>query len=296
MQPEHVLQFLPLREIPKDIARKRHDHFKSTKIQDINSVLTGAKNHPEFIRYSGVAFLSLLEIAKKEEFNGMRIYFACYVESHTGYEMTDRENDRLRIPRDSDNNKMTGYMTLVFAMTKGDDIDDDRAHYYTFDATGSMLIHLDLDTANEWVKKYQEDNWIWKKLSQNAKLAYQIDTKCLWCDAKDIAETYQKIYDQYIPDIDTLKMTAFFSAYNTAEEDVFQEFNYGPKHGLNTVEVTDMLTVVFGTGATPDTTMAFSEYAADYYFDDPPEDYDTAAPCPPAQGCGTPDTNLPLPG
>lgn len=296
----------PRTRIGTDIARRRYDHFSSIKKKRIENISPYMKNPPLFIRYAGRTFLDLLEEVMKREYNatGLRVYFACYCNSRTGNARERQEADEERIPKDSNNKLLVGHLTLVYALTsyghQGDPVDD-SGKYFIFDATGKKLIEIGFDVASEWVADYRKPGGIQRHLHSNA-IPHLTDTNCVWFSLESIKETHKDITDNHSSRMDELKITAFFSAYPPLSSGgaYWQEFDYGPRERMRRINATNLLTVTFGTGTTPDSTdpnipsyrkffrwLRHSRVVSAIWRYEDPQDYDTAAPCPPAEGCGS---------
>lgn len=278
-------------------AQARFENFKKKKLATIENCISAY--HDSSRVYEVGAFTELLKkvvvknAAKKYIYTGMRVYFACYMNSNSGDVQADQQRDQDRIPVDNSGNYIVGQLTLIFVPTFFDGQYDkkDSDLYYIFSADGSRLLDLGTE-AEKWISEYRNPQGICDTLSKNKFDLPNGETKCLWYFIDYLQATLNDIMNNPI-NSGTTAITAFFGAYpQRGTKPQLTEFVYG-RNNIIQVDVSSQLTIVFGTGPVPFVTESnygspfrkFTRKVKEWVTNTDYTDYDTGAPCPPAVGC-----------
>lgn len=266
-------------------ALKKAIRFETFKKGKIEKEL-GGKKHDLQIRYNDKAFLDFLDNhIIQSGVTGMRVYFACYPQKG------DADCNDEHVPKDHE-----GHLTLIFVATNEVSLNDlkDIETYYIYKLVNpitksySFLPTQDKQQAKRWVDSYVKRIRN-KHLDQDC--ASGEDTNSVWYSIRSVTEMRQDIPKHPLYNN---SISVFFSAYDANEPPIYAEVGKyqggsGPQQRKD-LPVSNQLGLIFGTGETTDSFLGqspktgFWQRLKKIFFTDP-ADYDTGAPCPPAEGC-----------
>lgn len=278
-------------------ARQRFSNFKKNKLATINSLCPG---HDVSISYSVDQFINLLtEVVETNDngeyiYTGIRVYFACYMHSTSGNNSYENsENDRVRIPVNSAGKPIIGHLALIFVPTiqYGNIDTQDSDKYYVFTTDGKTHQKLDKDFTI-WINEYGKPGGIYEKLSQDKVNLPNGETRSLWYCIDSLQKTYDDLVTNYSSG-QTDAITAFFAAYPTASVPPKTYPFFFSRTKVLYKDVSSQLTIIFGTGPVPwqsrfkknSLFRRLLRIAKTRLVRYDNTDYDTGAPCPPADGC-----------
>ncbi len=267
-----IQMFLPW-PLDHQLAYNRTMRFESLKKGKIDHYVNGI--HDLLIRYEYTAFKALLDaILNTKDVTGMRVYFACYPKNG------DPDYDGTHVP-----NGHAGHITLLYVPTthKGSNDLTDIETYYTFNGSGNKMITLtDKTQALRWARAYR--NGIRTQLDPDTAGE---DTNSIWYSKASVEYMNTDIPNHVLYQN---SITVFFGAYDKNESTPADtEIGSGQTKSL---PVSNQLAIIFGTGQDPLTAFAAKKKPSFWQLlkklfaqTTDPEDYDTGAPCPPAEGC-----------
>jgi hypothetical protein len=260
----------PPSHLPGSEARRRYDYFGYFKLWQIEGIL--GRRQQDLFRYHALEFLRLIDKININSGNGLRVYFAV--------------------------DPAGPVMTLIYSITNGSGTNqtNDIGQYFIFDAAGMLQDIAKVDASN-WVTEFRKPKGVLSALTNGgSQWPDTTDTKALWYSIETMQATASDIRTKYAGRLDHLLITAFLGAYQAdIQGPALQDFDYGPAIGMwEGLDVTNRMTIVFGTGRKPDETLfepsaikrawkKVTRFAALLF---EPDNYDTGAPCPPAEGCG----------